>query len=216
MSYLEVRDVSKEIGPERVLDHVSFSVDKGEVLGLEGKNGSGKTMAMRVVCGLVRPSSGEVEVAGRVLWRDTSFPPSVGLLIEAPALLGGYSALENLRLLASIKGIASEEDLCRAIERCGLDPHERKHVRKYSLGMRQRLGLAMALMEAPELLVLDEPTNALDERGQADLEKILSEERARGAAVVLSSHDADFLSAVCDRVCHMASGRVTGEEAVVR
>jgi ABC-2 type transport system ATP-binding protein len=104
MSYLDVRDIGKTIGPERVLDHVSFSVGRGEVVGLEGKNGSGKTMAMRVVLGLVRPDEGEVEVAGEVLWRDASFPPSVGLLIEEPALLGTYSALANLRFLAAIRG----------------------------------------------------------------------------------------------------------------
>lgn len=214
MSYLDVRGVSKQIGPEQVLDGVSFAVEKGEVVGLEGKNGSGKTMAMRVVCGLVRPDAGEVEVAGSVLWRDASFPPSVGLLIEEPALLGGYSALDNLRLLALIKGVATEDDLRCAIERVGLDPDNRKRARKYSLGMKQRLGIAMALMEAPDLLVLDEPTNALDEKGQEMLAKIVCEERDRGAAILLSSHDADFLSAVCGRIYHMASGRVKGLEEV--
>lgn len=214
MSYLEVSGVSKTIGPEQVLDHVSFAVEQGEVVGLEGKNGSGKTMAMRAVCGLIRPTEGEVRVAGKLLWKDVSFPQSVGLLIEAPALLGGYSALENLRLMASIKGVAGRGALRHAIERVGLDPDERKHVRKYSLGMKQRLGLAMALMEAPELLVLDEPTNALDEKGHDMLVEIVRQERAREAAILLSSHDADFLCAVCDRVCHMRSGRVTDVEEV--
>ncbi len=214
MSYLDVCRIGKAIGPERVLDDVSFSVGRGEVVGLEGRNGSGKTMAMRVVLGLVRPDEGRVVVGGRTLWQDASFPPSVGLLIEAPALMGTCSALENLRLLASIKGVASDDDLRRAIERVGLSPDERKWVRKYSLGMRQRLGLAMALMEAPELLVLDEPTNALDERAQETLVGIVAEERARGAAVLLSSHDADFLRATCDRVYHMGSGRVRGLEEV--
>lgn len=213
MSYLDVRDIGKTIGPERVLDHVSFSVERGEVVGLEGKNGSGKTMAMRVVLGLVRPDEGEVEVAGEVLWRDASFPPSVGLLIEEPALLGTYSALSNLRFLAAIRGVAHDEDLRRALERVGLDPDDKKRVRKYSLGMKQRLGIAMALMEAPDLLVLDEPTNALDERACEGLVRIIDEERSRGAAILLSSHDADFLKATCDRVCHMESGRIkeTGE-----
>lgn len=216
MSYLEVRNVSKDIGPDRVLDHVSLTAESGEVVGLEGKNGSGKTMVMRVVCGLVRPTEGEVHVAGMTLWRDASFPPSVGLLIESPALLGGYSALENLRLLASIKGVASEGALRHALERVGLDPDERKRVRKYSLGMKQRVGLAMALMEAPELLVLDEPTNALDEKGQDMLAQVVLQERARGAAILLSSHDADFLRSTCDRMLHMSAGRVTDVEEVGR
>lgn len=208
MSYLDVRGIGKTIGPERVLDHVSFSVERGEVVGLEGKNGSGKTMAMRVVLGLVRPDEGEVEVAGEVLWRDASFPPSVGLLIEGPALLGTYSAMANLRFLAAIKGVAHDEDLRRALERVGLDPDDRKRVRKYSLGMKQRVGIAMALMETPDLLVLDEPTNALDERACEELVSIIGEERERGAAILLSSHDASFLKATCDRVCHMESGRI--------
>lgn len=214
MSYLNVRDVSKAIGPEQVLSDVSFFLDRGQVVGLEGKNGSGKTMAMRVVCGLVRPDAGAVEIDGRLLWRDISFPPSVGLLIETPALLGSYSGIDNLRMLASIKRVAAEHELRRSIERAGLDPDDRKRTRKYSLGMKQRLGIAMALMEAPDLIILDEPTNALDERGVEDLVCIVEEERMRGAAILLSSHDSDFLTATCDAVYHMVSGRVKGFEEV--
>jgi ABC-2 type transport system ATP-binding protein len=212
MSYVEVRDVCKKIGPEQVLDSVSFSVDSGEVACLEGENGSGKTMAMRVVCGLVRPDSGTVEVSGKRLWGEVSFPPSVGLLIETPALLDGYNALDNLSLLASIRGVASKDDLRRTIERVGLDPASKKPVRKFSLGMRQRLGIAMAIMEAPELLVLDEPTNALDEDGVALLERIIGEERERGVALLVSSHDASFIDAVATRVYHMAFGKVRNAE----
>lgn len=214
MCYLDVREVCKEFKRTCVLDHVSFSVDRGEVVGLEGVNGSGKTMAMRVAVGLVVPQSGEVRIDGRVLGRDMSFPPSVGLLIEGPSLLGSYSALDNLRLLASIRKVASEDDLCSALKRVGLNPASRRHVSKFSLGMKQRLGLAMALMERPELLVLDEPTNALDEKGRALLTGIVEEERNRGAAVLLSSHDAGFLGATCDRLFHMKDGCVTGCEEV--
>jgi len=208
MSYLDVRDVSKTIRHDTVLSHVSFSVDRGQVVGLEGRNGSGKTMAMRVVCGLVRPSEGEVEVGGRLLWTNASFPESVGLLIEAPALLDLYPAMDNLRMLASIKGVAGEEDLRRAIERVGLLPDDHRRVGKYSLGMRQKLGIAMAIMEAPDLLVLDEPTNALDEESRGRLAGIIGEERDRGAAVLLSSHDPDFLSGVCDATYHMDVGEM--------
>lgn len=208
MSYLEMHDVSKRMGPDLVLDGVSLSVERGQVVGLEGENGSGKTMAMRVALGLVRPSEGWVEVAGLRLWRDASFPPSAGLLIEGPALLGGYTALENLRMLASIRGVAGEEELRGALERVGLDPDDRRPCRAYSLGMRQRAGLALALMEAPELLVLDEPTNALDEGSVAGLVDVVREERERGAAVLVSSHDADFLGAVCDEQVHLRLGHV--------
>ncbi|RHD74850.1 ATP-binding cassette domain-containing protein [Olsenella sp. AM30-3LB] len=212
MSYLEVREVSKSIGSERILDSVSFSADSGEVVCLEGENGSGKTMAMRVVCGLVRPDSGYVEIAGKRLWEGASFPPSVGLLIETPALLDNYSAMDNLSLLASIRGVASAEQLRYAIERVGLGQCGAKPVRKFSLGMRQRLGIAMAIMEEPDLLVLDEPTNALDEEGVSLLVRIINEERMRGATLLVSSHDGDFVGAVATRVYRMSYGRVKGEE----
>lgn len=214
MSYLELRNVTKVIGPETVLDAVSFEVLRGQAVGLEGRNGSGKTMAMRVACGLIRPTEGAAFVDGKMLWQDVSFPPSVGLLIEAPALLDSYSARKNLELLASIRGVATTQDITRSLERVGLDPHDRRHVRKYSLGMKQRAGIAMALMEAPDLLVLDEPTNALDEGTRAELARIISEERGRGAAVLLSSHDSDFLRVTCDVVYHMELGHVTSQEEV--
>lgn len=214
MSYLELQNVTKVIGPETVLDAVSFEVFCGQVAGLEGRNGSGKTMAMRAACGLIRPTEGVAIVDGKALWQDASFPPSVGLLIEAPALLDSYSARKNLELLASIRGVATAQDVTRSLERVGLDPHDRRHVRKYSLGMKQRVGIAMALMEAPDLLVLDEPTNALDEGAKAGLAQIISEERGRGAAVLLSSHDSDFLRGTCDVIYHMELGRVTSREEV--
>lgn len=216
MSYLELRRVTKVIGPETVLDAVSFEVERGQVVGLEGENGSGKTMAMRAVCGLIRPTEGAVVVDGLRLWEDASFPPSVGLLIEGSALLEAYSARKNLELLASIKGMASGSDITRALQRVGLDPGDKRRVRKYSLGMKQRVGIAMAIMEAPELLVLDEPTNALDEVARRELSRVIADEKARGAAVLLSSHDAEFLRGACDLVYHMELGRVVSREEIDR
>ncbi len=216
MSYLELRRVTKVIGPETVLDSVSFAVERGQVVGLEGKNGSGKTMAMRAACGLIRPTEGEVVVDGLRLWEDASFPPSVGLLIEGPALLGSYSARKNLELLASIKRKATPSEITRALDRVGLNPQDKRRVRKYSLGMKQRAGIAMTLMEAPDLLVLDEPTNALDEAARQMLAQIVAEEKNRGAAVLLSSHDADFLHLTCDVIYHMELGRLASCEEVPR
>lgn len=216
MSYLELQRVTKVIGPETVLDAVSFAVERSQVVGLEGKNGSGKSMAMRVACGLIRPTEGSALVNGLRLWEDVSFPPSVGLLIEGPSLLDSYSARKNLELLASIKGAATAADITAALEHVGLDPQDKRHVRKYSLGMKQRAGIAMALMEAPDLLVLDEPTNALDEAARQTLAQIIAEEKARGAAVLLSSHDAEFLRLACDVIYHMELGRVTSCEEVSR
>lgn len=211
MSYLEVVGATRRLGVEQVLDGVSFSVERGQVVGLEGENGSGKTMAMRAALGLLALDEGSVTVDGLVLGTDVSFPPSVGMLIEAPALLDGYSGLENLRLMAAIKGVAGEERLRRSLERVGLDPDDKKRCRKYSLGMCQRAGVAMAIMEEPDLLVLDEPTNALDETSVARLVEIVAVEVARGAAILLSSHDAEFLAAVCDTVYHMRLGRVVSQ-----
>ena len=216
MSYLELQRVTKVIGPETVLDAVSFALDRGQVVGLEGKNGSGKTMAMRVACGLIRPTEGVAVVDGLQLWEDASFPPSVGLLIEGPALLDSYSARKNLVLLASIKGVATAADITAALGRVGLNPHDKRHVRKYSLGMKQRAGIAMALMESPDLLVLDEPTNALDETARQTLVQIIAEEKSRGAAVLLSSHDAEFLRLTCDVIYHMELGRMVPCEEDVR
>lgn len=207
MAYLRMQGVSKKIGPEDVLRDVSLSVCLGQIVGLEGENGSGKTMAMRVACGLVRPDAGVVTIDGKRLWRDIEFPPSVGLLIEAPALFDAYSALENLKLLASIKGRTTMEQMQCTLERVGLASDGRKRVRKFSLGMRQRLGIAMALMEMPDLIILDEPTNALDEESVGQLKSILNQERSRGAAILVSSHDRDFLDEICDGVVQMKCGR---------
>lgn len=212
MPYVELHDVCKEIRHERVIDNVSLTLERGQVVGLEGQNGSGKTMTMRVVCGLVRPSSGRALVGGDELWSKAEFPPSVGILLEEPSILGTYSGLDNLRLLASIRRVATDDDLRHALERVGLDPDNRKWCRAYSLGMRQRLGIAMAIMEAPELVVLDEPTNSLDEDAVELLVRIVAEERERGAAVLLSSHDAEFLSRCADVICHMRSGKIVERE----
>lgn len=209
MSYLDVCQVSKQIRNDIILDGVSLTCELGEVVGLEGRNGSGKTMLMRVICGLVRPTSGTVSINGSVLWKDISFPPSAGILIETPAILNNYSGLDNLELLAMVKGIATKDDLREAIRRVGLDPDNRKRCRTYSLGMRQRLGIAMALMERPQLLILDEPTSGLDDSGVVELIGIIAQERQRGACVLVSSHDKEFLDSVCDWSCHMDAGRLT-------
>nr|WP_298578666.1 ABC transporter ATP-binding protein [uncultured Olegusella sp.] len=208
MSYVEVCKVSKRIGPEEVLSNVNFEVDLGSIVGLEGENGSGKTMAMRTVCGLVRPDTGTVSVDGKQLWRQIDFPQSLGFLIEEPALLNSYSGLKNLELLASIRNTVTKEELKQAMNRVGLLPDNKKPCKTYSLGMKQRLGIALAIMEHPELLVLDEPTNALDEEGRAMLVNVLQEEKKRGAAILISSHDQNFLSSICDMSYHMSFGKI--------
>lgn len=205
-----VRGVTKRIGKSVVLDNVTLDVPSGSVVGLSGVNGSGKTMLMRVLCGFVRPTRGVVEIDGKTLWKDCTFPSSLGMLIEGPAFIGGRTGRDNLRLLASVRGVAEKSDVDRALERVGLDPDLKIRYREYSLGMRQRLGIAAAVMEQPRLLVLDEPTNALDEDGVQMVRRVISEERMRGAAILVASHDSATLECVSDRVHRIASGRIEG------
>lgn len=208
---VKLRNITKGYKGTTVLSDVSLDVPAGQVIGLRGINGSGKTMLMRVACGLVRPDEGVVEVDGVVIGRDIDFPPSLGLLIEGPAFLDARSGLDNLWLLARLRRIVSREDVARAMKRVGLDPALRKPYRTYSLGMKQRLGIAAAIMEQPKVLMLDEPTNALDAEGVELATRIIREERDRGAAVLVACHDASILEAVADEIVCMRDGRVASE-----
>lgn len=203
-----VRDVSKRMGKNDVLRNVSIEVDPGTVVGLQGINGSGKTMLMRAVCGLIRPTEGEIIIDGQRLGADISFPPSLGMLIEAPSFLGYLSGYDNLELIAQIKGVATPEDIRSALRLVGLDADEKKKFRAYSLGMKQRLGIAAAIMEKPKLLVLDEPTNALDEAGVEMLKRVVAMAASTGREVLLSSHDGEVLEELADRVYCMRDGAV--------
>lgn len=203
-----VRDVSKRMGKNDVLRNVSIEVDPGTVVGLQGINGSGKTMLMRAVCGLIKPTEGEISIDGQRLGADISFPPSLGMLIEAPSFLGYLSGYDNLELIAQIKGVATPEDIRSALRLVGLDADEKKKFRAYSLGMKQRLGIAAAIMEKPKLLVLDEPTNALDEAGVEMLKRVVAMAASTGREVLLSSHDGEVLEELADRVYCMRDGAV--------
>ena len=211
-AYLVIDSVCKKLKGREVLKDVSFEVPAGKIVGVAGPNGSGKTMLMRAIAGLIRLDSGEIRVGGAVVGRDVASPPSVGLLLEGPAFLGRFSGLENLRLLASVAGTPAESELEGWIERVGLDPKDRRSYSKYSLGMRQRLGLAAALMGEPKLLLLDEPTNALDSEGQELARNLIRQARDGGAAVLLACHDAATMAELADEVWFMAEGHVDGHE----
>ena len=195
-----VRGVSKRMGKNDVLRNVSIEVDPGTVVGLQGINGSGKTM--------IKPTEGEISIDGQRLGADISFPPSLGMLIEAPSFLGYLSGYDNLKLIAQIKGVATPEDIRSALRLVGLDADEKKKFRAYSLGMKQRLGIAAAIMEKPKLLVLDEPTNALDEAGVEMLKRVVAMAASTGREVLLSSHDGEVLEELADRVYCMRDGAV--------
>lgn len=208
---IEIDDVTKIIRGSVVIDHVSLRMNEGEIVGLQGVNGSGKTMLMRLVSGLIFPSSGEIRIDGKVLGKDITFPESIGVLIESPAFLDNYNGFDNLKMLASIRGEIGDEAIRKMIERVGLDPWDKKKYKKYSLGMKQRLGIAGACMEKPKLLILDEPTNALDTAGVELLKEIIHQEKERGALVIISCHDAKILHEMSDRVYYMENGKVSAE-----
>ena len=207
MVSVELRDVCKVIRRNTVVDHMNLTMTGGRVVGLKGINGSGKTMTMRLICGLIRPTSGEICINGRRLGHELTFPESIGVLLENPAFLDNFSGFENLKLLASIKGLVSDEQLCDTLRRVGLEA-DKKAYRKYSLGMKQRLGVAAAVMEQPDIVVLDEPTNSLDSDGVEMVRQIVAEEKQRGALVILTCHDFETLRMLSDEIYTIERGRI--------
>ncbi len=210
MMNIKISHVSKTIKNNPVIKDISMELQSGAVYGFKGINGSGKTMLMRLISGLIRPSQGEISMNGKILGKDISFPNSIGVFLENPAFLDAYSGFNNLKLLASIKSVASDEDIRNTLLRVGLDPDSNKKYKKYSLGMKQRLGIAAAIMEKPEIVILDEPTNSLDEDGVDLVKHIVRNEKERGALVVVSCHDEGILKGVSDEVFLLEQGRLIG------
>ena len=202
-------NVTKTIRGKTVLQGVTLSMEAGRVTGLRGINGSGKTMLLRLLAGLIHPTEGRITIDGKTLGTDMEFPPSMGLLIENPAFLGQYTGAENLEMLASLHQNVTKEDVRALLEKVGLAADGDTKYRKYSLGMKQRLGIAGAILGEPELLLLDEPTNALDTKGVELPRSIIQEERQRGAAIVVACHDAAFLESVSDEIYCLENGQLT-------
>ena len=205
---ISIKEVTKWIRKKLILDHVNMTLVSGKIYGLQGPNGSGKTMLLRLIAGLILPTEGEVWIDGKKLGKEMDFPPSMGLMIENPAFLPNFTGLKNLELLAEIKGKAREEEIRQAILDVGLNPDDKRTFSKYSLGMKQRLGIASCLMEKPDLILLDEPTNALDEKGVDEICKIIKREKERGALIVIASHDADVLEGLADEMYSVYEGKV--------
>ena len=202
---IEIEHVSKKIKEALVLDDVCMTLESGNIYGFQGVNGSGKTMLMRAVSGLMYPTSGTIKIDGKVLGRDMAFPQKIGLLIENPAFIDSYTGYDNLKMLASIN--KENVDIYKALELVGLKSDDKRKFRKYSLGMKQRLGIACAIMEDPQLLLLDEPFNALDKKGQETLADIILDMRDKGCLILLSSHDKDELENLSDVIYLVESGR---------
>ena len=203
---ITVQNLQLTIKKTEILKGISVNFEKGKIHGLIGRNGSGKTMLMKCICGFVRPTAGTVIVAGKCIGKDCDFPESVGIIIETPGFIPYYSGYRNLNLLADLNCKIGKEEIRAAMQKVGLDPDLKRHVRKYSLGMRQRLGLAQAIMENPDLLILDEPMNGLDKEGVADMRQYLLDLKAQGKTILIASHSAEDISVLCDTVCEMDKG----------
>ncbi|MCY9362803.1 ABC transporter ATP-binding protein [Bacillus spizizenii] len=208
-SYIECKNMIKKLKGNHVLDDISFSIKENEFVVLRGHNGSGKTMILRAIAGLLTLTKGEVSVNGLVIGKDTDFSEHTGLLIEYPSFIPVYSGFQNLKFLASIKKKVSNEEIKEVIRKVGLDPEDKRKVKRYSLGMKQRLGIAQAIMEKPKLLLLDEPTNALDKKGINLILDILKTEKENGTTIVVASHDETLCeNSVVDRIIDISEGKL--------
>ena len=203
---VEIKNYCKSIKSRPILNNVSYNFEYGKIYGIYGHNGSGKTMLLRAIAGLLVPDSGSVVIDGKVLHKDMTFPPSIGIVIENMNLLPQYNAFDNLKILGKIKKTATDEDIKTALERVGLKSDLK--VKKFSLGMKQRLNIAQAVFEKQKIILLDEPTNALDNDGVQLIYKLLKEEKERGALVVITTHHKEDLEEVCDVVLKMTEGEL--------
>lgn len=208
---IQLQNVTKRIKENTVLDNVSYTFKSGFVYGLYGQNGSGKTMLLRAISGLINLDSGSIFIDGEKLHDKIEFPPETGIVIENMELLPECSAKRNLQMLAKIKNIADEKDIIFSLERVGLDPDSHKKVKKFSLGMKQRLNIAQAIFENQKIILLDEPTNALDEDAVQLIYKIIREEKSRGATIIVATHHKEDLKEVCDVILKIAEGKIVEE-----
>lgn len=204
-----VEHLHKSFGKEEILHGIDRTFEAGKIHGIVGNNGSGKTVLMKCICGFLIPDEGHVRVNGKEVGKDIDFPENMGIIIETPGFLPRVTGLKNLKLLASLRGLADEKKVRQTIERVGLDPDLKKPVSKYSLGMRQRLGIAQAIMEDPSLLILDEPFNGLDKHGVAEIRQLIRELRTEGKTILLASHNQTDIDELCDTVCEMDAGNMT-------
>ncbi|MFR7478875.1 MAG: ABC transporter ATP-binding protein [Acutalibacteraceae bacterium] len=213
---IEVKNAVKRFSDTVALDHVNVSFEKGKIHGVIGRNGSGKTVLFKCICGFMELTEGDIYVDGHKV--KPAAPQQIGVIIEDPGFIGSMNGMKNLQLLAGIRGNITRERIREVIQLVGLNPDDKKHVSKYSLGMRHRLGIAQAIMENPPLLVLDEPMNGLDKHGVLEIRQVLRDLRDQGTTIVLSSHYVEDIEALCDTVCEMDRGVLTehpaaGEEA---
>lgn len=209
MNIIQVKNLDLTINKTQILKNVCVSFEKGKIHGLIGRNGSGKTMLMKCICGFIRPTDGEIYVDDKQVGKDCDFPENIGIIIETPGFIPYYSGYKNLKLIADLNKKITPEQIKQAMAQVGLDPELKRHVVKYSLGMRQRLGLAQAIMENPDILILDEPMNGLDKEGVEDMRKYLLDFRKQGKTIIIASHSTEDIEVLCDTVSEMDKGILT-------
>ena len=209
MQEIIIEHVSLQIKKAKLLQDVNLTLQSGMVYGLRGRNGSGKTVLMKCICGFMQPTEGTISVDGKVLHKDMDFLPSAGIIIEEPGFFPNYSGFKNLKILAGIQNRITDIKIREAMEMVGLDPSMKKPVGKYSLGMRQRLGIAQAMMEDPDILILDEPTNGLDEDGVEWFRQFILEQKERGKLILLASHSREDVEMLSDEVWYMEKGHLS-------
>ena len=205
---IQIENVTKKFGEAVVLDEINMELQPGNIYGLVGRNGSGKTMLMKCICGFVLPTSGTIHVNGKIVGKEIDIPDDIGIIIENPGFLPNYSGFKNLQLLAMIRNKIGKAQIKEAIRRVGLDPESKKHVGRYSLGVRQRLGLAQALMEDPSILLLDEPMNGLDNEGVEEIRKLILDLKQNGKLIIIASHTREDINLLCDKVFYMDHGKI--------
>ena len=212
---LKAEHVSKTIKNARILKDINLELNGGTVYGFTGRNGSGKTMLFRALSGLMRLTEGTVTFDGKTLGKDFSVLPGLGIVLENVGLFTNMTGKENLKYLAGLTGRIGDKEIAHALERVGLDPEDKRTYRKYSLGMKQRLAIAQAIMESPDVIMLDEPTNGLDDSGVKLIRNLIMEEKRRGAIVLLASHNRDDIRALADKLYHIESGELNELEAMI-
>lgn len=206
--YIVVEHAVKKYKDTIALNDVSLTFAQNQIHGIIGRNGSGKTVLLKCICGLTRLTSGRIILDGKVVGKDMEIPDNIGAIIETPGFIKSFSGYDNLEYLASVRKMIGKEEIVSAMEKAGLDPAMKKHVGKYSLGMRQRLGIAQAIMEKPDILILDEPTNGLDKKGVEEFRNLILAFKQEGKTIILASHNAEDVRLLCDNVSELDGGRL--------
>lgn len=206
---IDVRDLSLVVKGETLLDHVCYCCEKGMIHGIVGRNGSGKTLLMKCICGFIHPTEGKISVNGKRIGKEMDFIDNAGIIIEIPGFIPYYSGYKNLKILADIQGKINREQIRLAMQQVGLDSESKKRVGTYSLGMKQRLGIAQAIMEDPEIIILDEPFNGLDKQGVIEIRQFLLSLKQQNKTILLSSHNEQDIEILCDTVIEMDHGKIT-------